>query len=161
MNIQLTACNPNLLFYVRELSDEITVSDLAGFRIGKANVVDYLLSILPGQPLMSVRRKLLRGDDYFTIRKCLRIAAIGRICYASTPEVVLAKGEASLISLYTHPEYRGRGLYPRLLVEQLRYLASRGYSRAYIWVDRANDASIRGIVKAGFKPLAIEDAASD
>lgn len=160
MKIQQSDRTVELLFYVRELSHGIELSRVKGFRVGKANAVDYLLGMLPGQPRLSLMPTLVRGDRYFTIRQGLRIAAVGRICYANTPEVVLEKGEAALISLYTRPEYRGRGFYPRLLMEQLQYLTSHGYIRACIWVDRANEASIRGIEKAGFTQLMNRTTAS-
>jgi GNAT superfamily N-acetyltransferase len=56
---------------------------------------------------------------------------------------------------FTEALYRGRGIFPYTLSYILRDLKSRHIShRVYILVSPANNASIRGIQKAGFKPLA-------
>lgn len=49
----------------------------------------------------------------------------------------------------TLPEWRGRGIYPRLLQAILRHEEGEG-ARSWIGHDPGNDASARGIAKAGF-----------
>ncbi len=54
-------------------------------------------------------------------------------------------------SCETAPRARGKGLYRRVLNEQLRYLQGLGYDRAALYVMGENTASIKGATAAGFK----------
>lgn len=51
----------------------------------------------------------------------------------------------------TVPSARGKGLYRRVLGEQLRYLHSLGYGRAVLYIMAENTPSIRGATAAGFQ----------
>lgn len=53
---------------------------------------------------------------------------------------------------FTHPDWRGRGLYGHALREICRYLARRDIRRAYIDTSDDNVASRRAIGRAGFEP---------
>ena len=56
---------------------------------------------------------------------------------------------------FTHNLYRGKGIFPYTLTYILHDLANRGISDSvYVLVSPLNNASIRGIQKAGFKFLA-------
>jgi GNAT superfamily N-acetyltransferase len=129
---------------------------VAGIRIHRATPLDFLLALLPGNPRLSWRRQLGRGDRYFIARAGWRIVALGRICYAPTPEIRPEAGEASLISFYTAPAFRGRGLYVALIQAMVCYLHRQGFRAAYIWAERGNTASLRGIEKAGFTPIPVD-----
>jgi RimJ/RimL family protein N-acetyltransferase len=61
-----------------------------------------------------------------------------------------APGEAYLHNFFTHPAWRGRGLYPLLLTAIGKALADEGLTRAWIAVVSYNQASWRGVQKAGF-----------
>jgi ribosomal protein S18 acetylase RimI-like enzyme len=130
---------------------ETTAPD--GFRIIRATLLHFLVCAVTGRPKLSWSRAFRRGDVYFLARRGSRIVASSRICFADTREVKLGPDEAALISFHTEPEYRGRGLYVALMREMLRYLTRRQFTAAYIWADRDNAPSIRGIEKAGFTPL--------
>ena len=54
-------------------------------------------------------------------------------------------------SCETAEHARGRGLYRRVLNDQLRYLKELGYNRAVLYIMEGNTASIRGVTAAGFK----------
>jgi RimJ/RimL family protein N-acetyltransferase len=54
-------------------------------------------------------------------------------------------------SCETAPQARGKGLYRRVLNEQLRYLQALGHDRAVLYVMAENVASIKGATAAGFK----------
>ena len=54
-------------------------------------------------------------------------------------------------SCETVPKARGKGLYRRVLNEQLRFLASLGYQRAVLYTMGENTASMKGATAAGFK----------
>ena len=61
----------------------------------------------------------------------------------------LGTGEAEIVNCYTNEAYRGKGLYPyaiRLIAEQL---LSRGIKRVFMNIAPDNEASRRGILKAG------------
>lgn len=116
-------------------------------------MLDCLLGTIGNGPTISLSRRFRRGDDYFIVKADGRIVSLGRICYKDTKEVVLGKGEASLISFYTAPEFRRRGLYVALINEMLKYLGVRGFKKCYIWADANNTASLVGIERAGFIPV--------
>ena len=52
---------------------------------------------------------------------------------------------------YTAAAARGRGLYRRALLGEMRYLQDRGYKRVVIDTHPSNQASRRGIEAAGFQ----------
>jgi len=61
----------------------------------------------------------------------------------------LGTGEAEIVNCYTDEAYRGKGLYPyaiRLIAEQL---LSHGIKRVFMNITPDNEASRRGIIKAG------------
>jgi GNAT superfamily N-acetyltransferase len=71
--------------------------------------------------------------------------AIGELDLAFT----LPPGNRYLWGFLTAPAWRGRGIYPRLLQAILR--AEGDGIRAWIGHEPPNDASARGIIKAGFR----------
>jgi GNAT superfamily N-acetyltransferase len=62
----------------------------------------------------------------------------------------LPPGERYLWDFATLPEWRGRGLYPRLLQAIIR-LEDAGGQRLWIGHETGNDASRKGIERAGFR----------
>jgi GNAT superfamily N-acetyltransferase len=58
---------------------------------------------------------------------------------------------AVLYDVYTMPEHRGKGLYPAALVWAKTKLGELNISRCWIYAERSNAASLRGIAKAGFE----------
>jgi GNAT superfamily N-acetyltransferase len=147
--------NSNLRYYSFSLDRELegVKADLDGIRIGKATPKDFFISRRSDVQDISLRRVLVRGDDYFVARAEKQIVSIGRICYADTEDLALDKAEASLISFYTVPDFRGRGLYGALINSMLKHLKKRHFSTCYIWASKDNKASLAGIEKAGFVPL--------
>lgn len=65
----------------------------------------------------------------------------------------LAEDAVALGPYWTHPAHRGRGIYGRLLARSLAECRRRGWDDIYIWADKENASSIRGIEKAGFRAL--------
>ncbi len=61
----------------------------------------------------------------------------------------LPPGDRYLWAFETLPDWCGRGIYPRLLRAILRH-EERDRARSWIGHDPGNDASARGILKAGF-----------
>ncbi len=68
-------------------------------------------------------------------------------------QIVLGPGEAFVGPAFVAPEYRGSRIYPALLTQSFRELAKEGFRVAYGNVGVTNTASIRGIVRAGFRPV--------
>ena len=66
-------------------------------------------------------------------------------------EFIFEAGSASLYSFYTIPEFRGRGLYQRLLTNILAWHFANGVTLAYISVLENNVASLRAIERVGFQ----------
>jgi GNAT superfamily N-acetyltransferase len=66
----------------------------------------------------------------------------------------LAQDGVCIGPFWTNPRFRGRGVYGRLLAHSL-WEARRRFPerRLFIWARDENEASNRGIVKAGFDPL--------
>ena len=56
---------------------------------------------------------------------------------------------------FTLDTRRGRGIYPCGLAALGRSLRAEGKTRLYLFVERENLASIRSVLKAGFRPVAV------
>ena len=69
--------------------------------------------------------------------------------------VPILPGDVTIIDCFTFPECRGRGAYPALLAAIAEYARDAGGLRAFIFTRRHNDASLRGIAKAGFAPVLV------
>ena len=95
-------------------------------------------------------------NDFFIFKKNGVIGHISWIYYRQNPNriIKLADYEAEIKYCLTVPKYRGRRLYPATLVKIQRYLKDKGYKRVFICVNLDNNASIRGIQKAEFEPIA-------
>ena len=65
----------------------------------------------------------------------------------------LQPGDVFIGPCYTAPDFRGQGIYPRVLQWLCREMARRGHKRAMIATAVQNAASISGIEKAGFRPF--------
>ena len=63
--------------------------------------------------------------------------------------------EAYVGNCVTLASHRGMGIYPRGLAELGLRLRDEGFHRLYLFVERDNLASIRGVEKAGFQPVAV------
>lgn len=66
-----------------------------------------------------------------------------------------------LYNFFSHPDYRGRGYYTKLLRAICAELADEGLEWAWIATTSHNQASWHGIQKAGFKPAATYTTAMD
>src|SRR6266566_3811883 len=66
----------------------------------------------------------------------------------------LASGDAYLWDCATLPAYRGQGLYPALLAHIAAELRAEGLRRVWIGADTDSLPSQKGIIRAGFQPIA-------
>jgi RimJ/RimL family protein N-acetyltransferase len=83
---------------------------------------------------------------------------LGHISWAYTAEEYqrepyerfrLGADEAEIVNCYTSEAYRGRGLYPHAVTRIAVLLLSRGFERVFMNIEIDNEASRRGILKAG------------
>jgi RimJ/RimL family protein N-acetyltransferase len=81
-----------------------------------------------------------------------QVASFGFVLFDSFYKRILGEARATpmICNCFTYAQYRGRGLYPRLIQGACHTLATQGFERAIITCDPENAASIRGIEKAGF-----------
>jgi GNAT superfamily N-acetyltransferase len=93
--------------------------------------------------------------DFFVAKHSTGIRHISWIYYQGHPNkiVKLGRWDAEVKYSLTLPGFRGRGLFPRVLTAAAEYLHGKGFHRVCIGVREDNPASIRGIEKAGFKPV--------
>jgi RimJ/RimL family protein N-acetyltransferase len=84
-----------------------------------------------------------------------RLSHYGFVMFQSRELEVLRerKGTALIGYCWTHPDMRGRGIYPVSLRSVISELHRRGIDRILIETDIENKPSCRGIEKAGFQLL--------
>jgi len=66
------------------------------------------------------------------------------------PLVKIKRDEAFIGRCETHPEFRGKNIYPVVLQHIVRHVFARNKKKCFISTDPKNIASIKGIEKAGF-----------
>ena len=111
---------------------------------------------LPGEP----RSRLVAGRRGYVVETDGAIAGYGWV--ATTDEPLGGSGvvfrptgrDAWLYDFGTVPAFRRRGLYPILLRFVVRDLAAADLGRAWIGTAPDNVVSQRGILRAGFHPVA-------
>jgi GNAT superfamily N-acetyltransferase len=128
--------------------DVLGGDDLEGVRETTANWID------PAEAETIARR----GDRLYRARLDGVIAAFGwsavtaaEISELGIDQLRLPPGNRYLWGFVTEPDYRGRGLYPRLLQAVLQ--RDTDAERFWIGHDLDNDASASGIRRAGFSEV--------
>lgn len=102
-------------------------------------------------------REALQGDDQLlaVLDAQGQVTSYGFVLFDSFYKRILAEHRDTPMigNCFTLPAWRGRGLYPRLLVATCQHLAAQGHGRAIITCAPDNLASVRGIEKAGFQRI--------
>ncbi len=107
-----------------------------------------------------VLERLARGRRCYIARVAGVLAAYGWVSFDAESigelglRLHLAPGEAYIWNCATLPAYRGQRLYPALLGYIVRELHSEGLRRVWIGADSDNLASQKGMILAGFQPVA-------
>lgn len=111
-----------------------------------------------GEPPGLVASRLAHGDEFFSWLDGAQIVSFGWVTYRDR---FLGKvrcndmfGRVFLYNFHTSKDYRGRGLYPALLILMRQVLGREAANDIIIDVNSSNISSIKGIDKAGFIPLA-------
>lgn len=91
-------------------------------------------------------------DLYIAVSDTGVIQHVSWVYYEKDPNriVKLGPGQAEIKYCLTIPEFRGRGIYPRVLKTIVSRLAEQEIRRVFICVKADNHASLRGVEKAGF-----------
>ena len=148
--------DPILVFCLdTEILEDFDSCDVSGFvvRKGEISELDSLKMEMESVPWEFSCHEYDGVTDFFVGCDGSRIVSIVWICYKDDPNRLLKLGsrDAELKYGLTLPEYRGRGLLPRILRAQARFLRERGIRRMYACIHEQNRSSIRGTMKAGFK----------
>lgn len=110
---------------------------------------------MPDRHLYAAR--FARGEQFWTMQHASRIVSY---CWATSEPVEIGEircvmsprsDEIYIYDAFTFAEYRGNNLYPVLLQRVLDHSRAQGLRRALIFVLSDNEASIRGVQKAGFR----------
>jgi GNAT superfamily N-acetyltransferase len=128
-------------------------SVVSGLTVEESKHVE-LLSQLMGVPEAALSEQLWLGHRAYLARLRTLPVAVG---WSATGEVALLGGRVTLhvpshhrylYGFVTHPDWRGRGIYPYLLQAILRT-----EEQEHFWIMhlRENTSSQRGIHKAGFR----------
>jgi ribosomal protein S18 acetylase RimI-like enzyme len=111
-----------------------------------------------GEPNGQVAPRLAHGDEFFGWLVGGRVLSFGWVTYhdrtVGPVQLAEASGRAFLYNFHTLEEYRGRGLYPALLLTMRHVLGREKVTEFVIDVDVRNTASVRGIEKGGFVLMA-------
>ena len=109
----------------------------------------------------AVLQRMSRGCRCYVAKVKDVLAAYGWVTLEDKEEIgelglsfYLAKGNAYIWDCGTLPAYRGQRLYPALLAVMVEALRAGGFVRVWVGADTDNVASQRGIVLAGFQPIA-------
>jgi len=111
-----------------------------------------------GEPIGLVAPRLAHGDEFFGWMIGGRVVSFGWVTYQDRTvgpfQLAEVSGRAFLYNFHTLEEYRGRRLYPALLLAMRHILGREKVTEFVIDVDARNTASARGIEKGGFVPAA-------
>jgi hypothetical protein len=107
-----------------------------------------------GELIGLVAPRLAHGDEFFGWLLGGRVVSFGWVTYQDRTlgPILLAQasGRAFLYNFHTVEEYRGRKLYPALLLAMRHLLGREKVIEFVIDVDVRNTASAKGIEKGGF-----------
>ncbi|MHB8499924.1 MAG: GNAT family N-acetyltransferase [Candidatus Acidiferrales bacterium] len=125
---------------------------------GTACVADHDLAIeamrAAGEPIGLVAPRFAHGDEFFGWLAGGRVVSFGWVTYQDRAvgpiQLAEASGRAFLYNFHTLEAYRGRGLYPALLLAVRHVLGLQNVTEFVIDVDVLNTASAMAIEKVGF-----------
>jgi hypothetical protein len=111
-----------------------------------------------GEPPGLAEARFAHGDEFFGWRVGTRVVSFGWVTYSDRlvgpVRMVDARGRAFLFNFHSLKEYRGKGLYPALLLAIRGVLGRESTSEFFIDVNSTNTSSASGITKAGFSAVA-------
>jgi RimJ/RimL family protein N-acetyltransferase len=125
---------------------------------GTASAADYYLAEeamrAAGEPIGLVAPRLAHGDEFFGWLVDGRVVSFGWVTRQARTvgpfQLAEVSGRVFLYNFHTLEAYRGRRLYPALLLAMRHVLGREKVTEFFIDVDARNTASTRGIEKGGF-----------
>jgi len=132
----------------------------AAFRPAGPESVPILAEAMGGDASAEILKRFETGRRCYAAWVAEKLAAYGWVSFNEeyiselNLHLTLLPGEAYVWDCATLPAYRQNYLYSALLVYILGELRSEKLCRVWIGADLDNVASQRGIVRAGFKPVA-------
>lgn len=142
-------------------SEHLLASDLTVHLIDKRNVADPELSWLLSQSLSgenAIYADGLKKDGCsIVVTKGKIVVHVSFVQFDTSYKKILNEPySVPLIgNCWTSPSCRGQGIYPRIIAECCKVMASRGFERILISCAPDNIASIAGIKKANFRRVRI------
>lgn len=136
------------------------------FRVaGKACAADRNLASdamrAAGEPLGLVAPRFAHGDEFFGWLVGGRVVSFGWVTRRDRTvgpfQLAEVLGRAFLYNFHTLEGYRGQGFYPALLLAVRDVLGRENLTEFVLDVNVRNSASVRGIEKAEFVPVAQVD----
>ena len=133
-------------------------------RKGSMEDIDLIVEVLSDKDEAVVRKQieyfLDKGGELFLAFSEGRLAHVARlynypgICEVHPlevgPFIKLKVDEVYIGHCRTHPDFRGKGIYPVMLQHIMGYVAEKNKKRCFGSVTPGNLASIKGMKKAGF-----------
>jgi len=111
-----------------------------------------------GEPRGLVAPRFAHGDEFFGWLVRGRVVSFGWVtCQDRTVgpfQLAEVPGRAFLYNFHTLEGHRGQGFYPALLLAVRHVLGRENLTEFVLDVNLRNSASVRGIEKAGFVPVA-------
>ncbi len=142
------------------LPPAVTARVPAAFRRAGSEDIPELTQAMGLSDQAEILRRFTAGKQCYTGRVDGRLATYGWVTFDKEDigelglSLRLQSGEAYIWGCGTPPAYRGQRLYPALLSYMLNELRAMGLRRVWIGADSDNIPSQRGMILAGFHPIA-------
>ncbi len=111
-----------------------------------------------GETVGLVAERLVHGDEFFGWQHGGKVVSFGWVTFSDRTlglsRLAERPGGAFLYNFYTLRHYRGQGLYSALLFAIRIILSKQKINEFIIDANMKNKASVKGIEKAGFHPVA-------
>lgn len=135
----------------------LTLVRISNHDAAGANIAEKAMQTA-GEKAGLVAARMIHGDEFFGWRSEAQIVTFGWVTQSNrsigATKLLDAPGRLYFYNFHTLKEYRGRGLYPALLLSMRQILSEEGASEFIIDVNTRNTASTRGVEKAGFEAIA-------
>jgi len=143
------------------VDDPPAISAAAPLEIRRSTKEDFVKFRAMPHPF----RRHAQFYDRFGIDECYLAFCRGKIAHIAwiyfpeqakrhpTPFRILSSDEVAIANCVTLPEFRGQGIYPVVVANLLQKLQKQSYRRCYMYIEKDNIASQRGVSKIGFKPV--------
>jgi GNAT superfamily N-acetyltransferase len=111
-----------------------------------------LFEFLGGDKAVENLQGVREGNELFVVTDGTEYKHCGYILFRTRETRIIGEPQDPplIACCYTAPTARGKGLYRKALMAELRHLWGRGYRRAVIETDHDNVPSRKGIEAAGF-----------